>query len=134
MIDEIRISMPIELLTHHVKSTRPERERGVFDEWEEWGLEPTMKAIQKNVIPRLITKVYKNGKSVYPFLTKNPKQKHEFTKRFLECYKVFLTGNYVEIPDYDPATGRHNKGHLCCACPTWESLCSNLVIVVADET
>ena len=81
-----------------------------------------MKAVQKRVTPILKRVVDEAGKSIYGFL-KNPKQKHEFEKRFLECYQAFLNGDYVEIPDFDPVTGSHNKDYFCHACPTWQVLC-----------
>ena len=73
--------MNIELLHHHVSSSHSTEEFGVFDGWLEAGLEPTMKAVQQRVIPRLKKEVFENGEYVYPFLTKNPTQRHEFTKR-----------------------------------------------------
>jgi hypothetical protein len=115
--------MTIELLHHHVRPDDHSREYGVFDGWQYAGLKPTMKEVQKRVIPQLKQEIDWSGEKVYPFLSNNPKQKHEFEKRFLECYQAYLNGEYIEIPDFDPKTGMHNKGHLCGACPKWQILC-----------
>ena len=117
--------MAIELLSHHVKPRHPALEYGVFDGWKDAGLEPTMKAVEKRVIPRLKEVIFEDGRYVYPFLRSNPKEKHEFIKRWQECYQAYLVKDFVEIPEYNLKTGKRNKDWLCAACPTWKSFCRN---------
>lgn len=124
----------IELLHHHVQPDHPAYEYGVFDAWQYADLKPTMREVQKRVIPQLKMKKDTNGDLLYSFLSKNPKQKHEFEKRFLESYQAFLNGEYNEIPDFDPKTGMHNKDHLCEACPNWQELCQykNIRLIISS--
>lgn len=117
------IYMSIELLTHHVRPQYPTLEFGVFDWWKWLDLEPTLEAIQQKVIPDLKKALDVTGKPLYPFLTKNLQQRNMFEKRWLECYRAFLEGNYVEIPDYDLNSLKHNKDHLCAVCPNWLDKC-----------
>jgi len=75
-----------------------------------------MKDIQRRITPGLI-------KKGYGFLRKNRRQRHDFEKRLLKSYSAYLAGDYQEIPDFDPKTGKHNKDYLCEACPNWEKSC-----------
>ena len=74
------------------------------------------------VIKRLIGR---DGIPIYPFLRNNPGERHEFIKRWLECYRVYIEGDFEEIPDFDPKTGKHNQDYLCLKCPNWDQLCSS---------
>ena len=117
--------MRIELLAHHLSPVRQTDEFGVFDAWEEIGLSPTMKDVQQRVIPRLKRLIGRDGIPIYPFLRNNPGERHEFIKRWLECYRVYIEGDFEEIPDFDPKTGKHNQDYLCLKCPNWDQLCSS---------
>lgn len=108
--------MKIELLSHHVRPVHPHCEAGVFDGWKRAGIQPTMREIQRKITPRL----KENG---FSFLRKKPKQKKLFERSLLVAYRAYLDGDYQEIPDFDPKTGKHNKGYLCRACPNWEESC-----------
>lgn len=118
-------NVTIKLLHHHVRPAHPWREFGVFDAWKDRGLLPTLRDVQKIVIPKLKEFRDSDGKPQYPFLTKDINAKHTFVVHWLESYIAFLSKDYEIIPDFDPKTGMANKDHLCEGCLNWEKLCQS---------
>ena len=115
--------MTLKLLKHQIQPRSPWRDFGVFDAWADKGLPPTLGDVHRTVIPELKKERDVDGNLLYPFLTKNPDARRRFEHHWLESYQAFLSKDYEEIPDFDPATGQRNKGYLCDGCLNWERLC-----------